>query len=127
MNANVPMLIVHAGLAICVGCSSVHASSIPAGPASAAVDASRVTLARTWTPENAVLVATVTVDSYQEGGIEPLIEAFRAEVAARGGNFGKIDVVRGSWEMRRSSRTDYEHEARMLHITGRAFRVESAP
>lgn len=130
-----------ATLAMSLGCSSVRSTSVATGVSGQAVDASQVAIAATFVPEGATQVAVVETHGNVDEGLAVIMEGFRAEVGARGGNFGKVDSMRTRFEMQTVSRTESYScgttsaprtcsrqvnqvvEVGTMTVVGRAFRV----
>ena len=135
------LLCVVAALSMSLGCSSVRSSSVATGTSGQAVDPSRVAIAATWVPEGATQMAVVETHGNVGEGLEAILAGFRAEVGARGGNFGKVDTMRTRFEMQQVSRTEsyscgtqatpqtcsrlvtQNVEAGTMTVVGRAFRT----
>lgn len=134
-----------AALALSLGCSSVRSTSVATGASGQAVDPSQVAIAATFVPDGATQVAVVETHGNVTEGLAVIMEGFRAEVGARGGNFGKVDSMRTRFEMQQVSRTESyscgttsaprtctrqvtQHvEVGIMTVVGRAFRYGVSP
>lgn len=141
-SPTLPCLLV--ALVMGLGCSTVRSSSVATGSPGRAVDASQVALAATWVPEGATQVALVETHAHFQDGFAAVMDGFRAEVGARGGNFGKVDSMRTRFEIQtvRQSQTfqcgsgeaprtctrqvNRPVEVAITTVIGRAFRVGGA-
>ncbi|MCA9533624.1 MAG: hypothetical protein KC593_08100 [Myxococcales bacterium] len=128
-------------VALMLGCSSVRSTSIATGATGPAVDAAQVAVAATYIPEGATEIAIVETHGNVNEGLDELLLAFRTEVGAQGGNFGKVDSMRTRFEMQTVTRTEtyscgtsttpqtcsrivtQQVEVGVTTIVGRAFRV----
>lgn len=130
-----------AALAVSPGCSTVRSTSTTMGTPSEPVDPSEVIIAATFVPEGARQVAVVEAHANFQEGFEAVMEGFREEVGASGGNFGKVDSMRTHFEVQNVAQTQTYQcgspaapqictrsssqpvEVAITTITGRAFRV----
>jgi len=130
-----------AALAMSLGCSSVRSTSVATGAGGQAVDPSHVAIAATFVPEGATQVAVVETHGNVTEGLAVVLEGFRAEVGARGGNFGKVDSMRTRFELQTvtqmqsyacgtpnapqtcSRMVTQQVEVGVLTVVGRAYRL----
>lgn len=131
-------------LALSAACSSVRSTSVATGASSEAVHPSQVAIAATFVPPEATQVAVVETHGNVAEGLAVIMEGFRAEVGARGGNFGKVDSMRTRFEMQTVTRTESYScgtstaprtcsrtvnqvvEVGTMTVVGRAFRLGDA-